>query len=295
MLNVRAVVEKYLDDANARHKAGLFSIHSLRACRRDLGRFADSFGPQSIEACRNADLSDFILGPQWADATRSRVLAEVLACFRWARDEGVIDHCPYHRPKRLRLRPRQRREARADEYVSLMRGASRPIRRALFFLRRTGCRPDEMRAVQFANVIWQDGIVLLYQHKAFRSTGKPRMFGLDRPTLRFLRNLQRQAKDKNGPIFLNCKGRRWNANTLAKNLRLTLKRLGLDSGNGQRVTAYCFRHSWTSQAIELGIGERQVADQLGHASTALIGWYSKAKTKAPYLRAVAEQATRRSR
>ena len=38
----------------------------------------------------------------------------------------------------------------------------------------------------------------------------------------------------------------------------------MDPGAGQRVTGYCFRHSWATTAIEAGVGERQVADQLAH-------------------------------
>jgi hypothetical protein len=65
-------------------------------------------------------------------------------------------------------------------------GASaRPLRRALFFLRRSGCRTCELRAMRWRHVDWEAGVVRLAEHKTARTTSEVRLIGMDRATLRF--------------------------------------------------------------------------------------------------------------
>jgi len=309
---VAEVIAAYLRDCATRHQAGEFSLSSLNAVKLDLPRFGKLFGSQRITDCRKRDLLDFLFGnPErfpgwkpgdprngrpWGNCTRKRLLAEILACFNWAADDGeLIARSPYKRPKNLKLRTQPRREASPTEYVLLMRKGSRSLRRPVFFLRRIGARPCEMREATWEDVDLELGLVLLFENKTLRATGRGRAMGLDRATLRFLRNLRGQAKDQAGPIFRTAKGRPWTCRHFCQTLRLTLQRAGVDPGAGKRVTAYCFRHSWTTRALERGIGDRQIADQLGHSSTAMINWYNHAKGKATYLRAIAEEAMRRDR
>lgn len=293
---VQSVVSAYLDHLQARRDADDLSDSSLTSNTRELGRFAETFGNRTMPECKSADLTDFLLAQTgWkSNSTRRRVLAEILACFTWAASEAeIIPASPFKRPKRLRLPVQPRREATQTEYVALMRKGSRELRLALFFLRRSGARPCEMREADWSDVSWDEGVIRLYRHKTHRITGQARMIGLEPCLLRLLRNLHARAETK--PIFTNCHGKRWTANALGLHLRRTLQRLGIDPGAGKRVTAYCLRHSWTTSAIEAGIGERQVADQLGQKGTQLVGYYSKAAGKAKHLRAVALAAMRRER
>lgn len=297
-MDVREIVSAYLADAEIRHAAGEFSKASLTACRRDLTRFATMFGHKKMAECRNGDLTDFLFDKTkpWGNATRRRVLAEILACFSWAADDGaLVERSPYRRPKRLKLPVKPRREARQDEYVVLMHNGCRALRRILFFLRRCGCRPQEARMAKWTDVRWEDRVVVLMDHKTFKATGKPRVFGLEPCVFRLLRNLYRQARDKGGNIFLNLRGKPWTEGALWQHVKRLLVRLGIDPGKGLRITPYQFRHSWATNAIEAGIGERQVADQMGHSSTSLIGWYSKAGAKYQHLRGVAEAAAKRKK
>lgn len=292
---VRSTVAAYLEYLQSRVQVGDYSADALEGCRRELERFAARYGGQTIDQCRRYDLTQWLqLNPQFkSNATKKRVVATILACFNWAEDEELIPRTPYRRPRKLKLPTTPRREASVKEYIAFMRCRSRPLRRALFFLRRTGARTCEMRELLWPEIDFDGGIVVKEAHKTSRTTGKARMFGLEPCVLRFLRNLHRTRKDGQDHVFVNAYGTPWDRHTFARHLRRWAKRIGLDDNAGTRVSGYCFRHSYATWAIESGMGERQVADQMGHASTRMMAWYSKAGQKAAHLRNVASQGVKR--
>ncbi len=297
-VTVGRVIGTYLVHLRARFDAGDLSDTHLRDTSRDLKLLAGQYGQRPATEFRTSDLAAFVLGrPSWkAAATKRRVLAEILACFSWAADEaGLLDHNHVRRPKRLRLPVRPRREARVDEYVAVMRKASRELRRALFVLRRNSVRTCELRMASWPDVLWEDGLLVADRNKTVATTGETRFVGLETCTLRLLRNMHARAADKQGPIFLNGRGRRWTAAAFCQALRRTLQKAGIDPGRGKRLTAYMFRHAWTGNACEAGCSDRMAADGLGHTSTALVSYYSKARQRAGYLRNIANQAVKRQR
>jgi integrase len=295
---VQGVIDAYLAYLEARVSADEYSPQAFADAARDLGRFGVRFGAQTIDQCRRYDVTQWLqLNPQWrSNATKRRVIATLLGCFNWAEDEELIDRTPYRRPRKLKLPTTPRREATEEEYVALMRARSRALRRALFFLRRTGARTKEMRELSFDEINFEAAVVEKERHKTRRSTGQARLFGLEPCVLRFLRNLYRQRLRDNPEqrlVFLNAEGTPWDRHTFARHLRRWAKRIGLDVGAAKRVSAYCIRHSYCTWAIEAGVGERQVAAQMGHADTRMIGIYSKAAAKKRHVRDVAGQAVKR--
>ena len=57
--------------------------------------------------------------------------------------------------------------------------------------------------------------------------------------------------------------------------------------NRSSSTGALCRHGFCVRAIEAGVGNRQVADAMGHANTRLTDWYGRASTgNAEYLRNV---------
>lgn len=152
--HVRNVIDLYSENLYARNRADDYSDDSLDGALRALRRFAGDFGHLELVSCRQHDLTRFFgLNPKWkASGTKKRVASTILAGFRWAAEEQLIDRCPYTWPKILKgLADKVRRPADPKEYVELMRFGSRPLRRALFFLRRTGVRPKEMR-----DLVWPE-------------------------------------------------------------------------------------------------------------------------------------------
>lgn len=295
------IVARYIAHLEGRQAGDDLAGISLESSRRDLGRFVELYGARPGPSMRTADLTEFLASnPRWrANATKRRVLYEVLAMFRWADDDaGLLSPCPVRRPRRLRLPVAPRREATVEEYIAVMRAGLPELRRALFFLRRTGARTCEMREVEWADVDFAAGVLTLWRHKTHRVTGQPRMIGLEPCTLRLLRNMRRRASPRtlgDGKVFLNCSGRPWKPAAFALHLRRTLGKAGIDQGAGKRLTAYMFRHHWASNASENALSDREAADGLGQSGTGLVSWYSKARQRKGYLRKIAEKAVKRQR
>lgn len=298
-LTVSEVVAARLEDLRVRVRAGSYSAQAFEDVSRELNRFAEVFGRQRISECAQYDLTRWLaLNPQWeSNHTKRRVLATIIACFRWAADEELTDHCPYRRSKKLKLPVRPRRPAEWSEYVRLMRGGSRELRRMLFFLRRSGARTCEPRDLIWPWVHFEAAGIVLDDHKTDAVTEEPRFIPLEPALLRFLRNLHRRrqrARERGEQhVFLNCRGTPWDRHTFARHLRRTAARLGLDECIGERVSGYCLRHTFTVDCLEAGMGERQVADLLGHKTTRLVSWYgAQTRRRLPHLRRFAGEAIR---
>lgn len=294
--SVPRVISLYLDHLARRLASDDYSRDALSNTKRELERFAVAH-PFAVSECRQHNLTAWIeVNPQWESAhTKKRVIAGIVACFRWAAEEELIDRCPYRRVKVVSNLPYvARRPADHKEYVALMRHGSRALRRALFFLRRIGARTCEMRGL-----LWTDCIldgpaphVCLYKHKTHRKTGKPRKIGLDVATANWLRAMRRRAAS--AWVFTNCNGDPWKRCTFCVNLRGVAKRAGLDETAASRVTAYCLRHTYVVDGIEGGLTTRQIADQVGHETTDMIDriYGSHTRQREEHLAKVAEAALR---
>jgi integrase len=212
-----------------------------------------------------------------------------------AKEQGLIENVTYRRVKNLGPK-KARRPCTAEEYCALMRNGHRAIRRLLYFLRRTGCRTCEARLETWNDVHLDDEnpYVILERHKTSKKTGKARMFGLDRGTARFLKNLRRQAPRLMAHIFLNGEGRPWTRRAISLHIRRLALRIGIDEGVAHRVSAYCIRHFYVARAIESGMTTRQIADQIGHETTNVIDKIFGVSTRsnAAHLGRIANEATR---
>lgn len=271
---VGAIIKRYLFSLAGRVKASTFSADHLGNNRRDLANFEAFVGSdRDVSDCRQYDLTEWLASnPGWKSVcTKRNALASVLACFRWAEEEEIIDRCPYRRPRALRGESdKPRRPAQLAEYLCLYRAGSKSLRRALFFLWHTGARTCEMRLLTWEDLRLdgQHPHIWLERHKTFRKTGKPRVIALDPVVAKFLRWLQKRSRGRF--VFTNTYGGEWDRHTFARHLRRTAQRIGMDDGVAERISAYCLRHSYTCNALEGGATTKQVADLLGHSDTKMV-------------------------
>jgi integrase len=273
--HLQAVIDLYTENLLARRRADDYSEDAMEKALGELHRFGAEFGQLELGAARQHDLTRWLgMNPQWrAASTKKRIVSTILGAFNWAEEEELIARSPYHWPRCLKGQAdKARRPADPGEYVALMRFGSRPLRRALFFLRRTGARTKEMRELMFAE-LHLDGIapfIEMAKHKTRRKTGKPKRIGLDVATANFLRALQRNQRGKTERVFTNCDGEPWDRHTFAQHLRRYAERLGIDDGVEERVSGYSFRRSFVCCGITGGVTTRRIADAVGHSSTAVI-------------------------
>lgn len=312
-LTAQKVVDRYLGYLSARIHAGDFSAGARARVARHLHSFCTHLGEQTIETLRQHHLTEWWMGnfERWrSDYTRRDAKDAILSCFRWAESEELIERSPFRAPRfRLLIQPRPairwadylrlliecmpchvNRKDRVDlpEYRRHRRHGSRALKRALFFMAYTGARPGEMREARWQDYDEVSGVIVLYAHKTARQSGKARLIGLPAKVRRILSLMRR--RQSSGHIFVNAEGRPWTKDVFCRHFRRHADRAGLD----RNLVVYGLRHGWAVHAIENGLGERQVADQMGHETTRMVSHYARqTRTNAQHLVNVAEAATRR--
>lgn len=293
--SIGQVVGLYLSFMDGRVERKEITPDYLKNVKRDLERFARVNGSKLVRECAQHMLTNFIRNnPEWKSGHKQySVSGHICTCLAWAKEEGLIGENPFRRVK-VRVHKRSRRPCTAQEYVALMKFANRALRRILLFLRRTGARTSEARALRWQDVRLDDENphVVLATHKSYFKTGKPRFFGLDAGTAGFLAALKRQAPPGIENVFFNTNGAPWTRLSLALAFRRTRAYAGLPDDIEHRFSAYSLRHLYCVSAIKAGMSTRMIADQLGHSSTAMVdGVYgSSTRSDLPHLGKVANEA-----
>lgn len=310
-ITVQRVVDEYLAHVTRCLAAGLCTRGNLKKVQFYLGRFAGDFGPQLVRDCRKGDVRRWLLQHLEFKSphTKHTAAGAVVSCFRWAAEDGLIDVCPYSKPRELPT-PQPREPITREEVVAILavaaksgyRSTSRAFRVGLWFLWQTGCRPHEMYTLEWRHYDPVRGLFEL-PSKSTAKTGRKRLIVLNRRAWRLIRLMARAgavrvsasgvvpvtAKVVNpltGPVFRNGRGRPWNRRTFGCLFRLNARRAGVREG----ISTYCLRHGFCCELLEAGNGERQIADVMGHASTRYVSWYGKGvRERAEYLRDVAER------
>lgn len=298
---VADIIKEYLAELELEHKAGAYSDAALASARYYLDSFGKMFGGQRMSQCRKRDITTWIVAhPEWGSShTKIDASAWAVRCFRWADEEDLIDRTPFRRPRRLWAPPQPREPISIQEFQALLRVAKESdgiisrckparsaFRLAIWFLWETGCRTCEMRSARFVDVDWKRRVLVLAEHKTARSTGQARILPLGR-AYRLIRWLFRHRQPGQEHIFVKRCGSAWSKDEFSRIFR-SFARL---AGVREEVSAYGLRHGFTVQALENGVGERQLADVLGHASTRYVAWYGrKTRARANHLRNVLDQA-----
>lgn len=290
-LTVAGVITEYLSFRAAEVAAGQISPRYLEKCRRYLEPFSVDFGHLAIDQCRRGDIKRFlVIHPEYKSAhTIADAAGAIVTCFRWAEEDGLIDRCPYARPKDLPV-PQPRPPILPEEVRKILdycraHGRKRSrlrFRLALWFLWETGCRTCEMYGLLWDQYDPERGCFVL-PGKTTRKTGNDRILALPRRAWRLIRFLH--ARRSSNHVFISGRGTPWNHITFGQYFRKVAKVCGVRKG----ISAYCCRHGFTCRRLEAGTGERQLADYLGHSSTRYVGWYGRGtRKKVDYLRSAGE-------
>lgn len=309
-LRVADVIEQYLAAKDQEHAAGFVGPRAVEKARRYCEAFCKDFGALSLDQCRRGDLKRFLtMHPEYRSPhTKHDAAGAVVTCFRWAADNDVIQICPYSKPRDLPT-PQPREPITPAEVRAMLvharthgyRAARRAFRLILWFLWETGCRTCEARALTWEQYDDERGCFEL-AGKTTRKTGRKRLLVLSRRAWRLVRWLRRAAVAAaqtpgmmaaevpaapalRGYVFVNGQGRQWTRYRLSEAFRANADAAGVRA----EVSAYCSRHGFTCARLEAGVGERQLADVLGHSSTRYVAWYGRGvKSRVDYLRDAAD-------
>jgi integrase len=297
---VASIIDTYLTHSK---RATAASTYAMRLPY--LQSFAEAHGFRVVRECRPIHATTWLDdNPQWfSDWTRCGAATIVQRPFNWAVKQGLLTANPFrgvtHRPGL------PRRPLTNEEFRSLLRATNGPprdwkrkrpttgarCRQVLLFLRYTGARPCEMSRLTWDEVDLAAGVIILRQHKTSRTqrTPKPRVIVLVPAIVKLLEHIKSQQPAGETRVFLNCKKKSWNKNSLT----LMMRRCRTRSGIADDAKLYGIRHQFGTQAILNGVDLRTLSELMGHTSTRMTEHYTHLAGQAGHLAAAMQRAVSR--
>lgn len=202
----------------------------------------------------------------------------------WAVNEAqVMKKNPFARVK-APGRNQRKRILTPGEMAKFLRGARRAWRGFLLAIRELGARPQEVRALTWADLQSDNpavsveaaltagtAVFVLWEFKdrsRRKDSTSPRVLMVTRRLGRLLFRLRRRSPTPEAAVFTNTRGLPWTKNAVRCMMRSLRRRLGfVPDQRGERIVAYTFRHSVATLAAAHGILDRALADWLGHVET----------------------------
>lgn len=304
-LTIRVLVDRYLADRRAQHRAGAIGDDYLRRLVDHLEDLARAHGALPVAELRPS------IGRQWlctherwrSPHTLENAYRSVRGLMRWAEDEELIDRNPLRSMRRFWPPPQPRGACRPEEYEALMqaarnadgkRGRKRPARTRfrfqLWFLWHSGCRTCELREARWEHIDWTRGLLVLPKSKTLRATGAARVVPLSENVVRVLRFLKRHRLPNQTHIFCARGGKKIDRKSWNRLFRKYARLAGVREG----LTLYTLRHGFCVEALEEGLGDQELAEIMGHTTTRYIRWYGRdLREKTEHLRRAAGRVHRR--
>jgi integrase len=256
-VNVSKVLSAFLADSEGRVKPK--TLHDYRVF---LTGFADRFGTLKASALTTTHAEAYARKPTWSGSTQHDFLGILAAAFAWAERTRLIARTPR---VGLRKPPKASRGAKTvvsgETVTQLLAHADTEFAALVRFLWLTGCRPSEAGGLTVDDVHWDERCAVLPDHKTAHR-GKARVIYLPDEALAVLR--EQQAEHPRGYLFRRPTGGRWTTHSI------TQKFARVSRVAGVKVTAYCLRHSFATDALANGVPDAQVAELLGHSGTTML-------------------------
>jgi integrase len=274
-LTVGALVAAYKE-----HLKGQIKPTTLTSYAAVLAPLVKELGERLAGGLGAADLEAWAARPGWSATTRRFGLTVAAGALRWAERSGLLPHNPI---RNLHKPPGRSRGAEVlidgELHGRLLGVVSPEFRDFLTVVLATGARPGEVARIEAANVAWDAGCVVLAEHKTAKATGRVRVIHLPPQALEVCRKLA--AVRPSGPLFLSTRGRPWQHTGWKQAMGRAQRKLGL----GRRPLTSGYRHTFATDALSSGVPDAQVAELLGHSSTAMLfRHYGHLSAKARQLR-----------
>jgi integrase len=224
--------------------------------------------------------------PKWKTGRGCAVRA-VKRAFCWADSEEILSPNPIKKVPREPVPSRGRILTRKQRQEILGAVQDQPFCLFVEAMQESGCRPSEVSRVTAHDVNLELGVWQLPKHKTRKKTNRPRVVYLTPRLLEITRELMQ--KHPQGPLFRSPRGGRpfTKQGICSRFWRLRKKLPHLKD-----AIAYAYRASFTTEALQNGVGVAQVAELLGHTTTEMVmKHYSHIREQTNYMRKIAEQAT----
>lgn len=246
--------------------------------------------------------------PTWAAAdSRRAAIAAIKRVFNWAVEKGYIDRSPLIGVKKPTGNRREQLVAE-DQHALMMQAEDagrkpgkraaklgiKPKNRAACFrqvliaLKHSGARPSMVASVRVEDVSADRTYWVMQKHKTRKKTGKPLIIFLS-PCLQTITRLA-IGNRTSGPLFVNSRGRPWNANSIDQRIVTLRRKLDLP----EETVPYAYRHTFLTSALQNGVGLATAAELAGHSDLKMLAkHYAHLDKQSEHLKAAAAQAVRR--
>jgi integrase len=264
---------EFLDDIQARRGDDTFSGYRYRLLRA-LRTIGTTVRVGEVRRLHLTKIEQALTG-NVSPTTIRDTIAAVQTVFHWAVRNDVIDNNPVARHPKPRGRSRNR-TITPEEFQMLLRAMPEnpAFRRVLLALRMTGCRPKEIRTLQWPMVDLEQGLWILHVHKTITTqrSPRPRMVPLPDPLWAMCRWLDRRLKSETEYVFLNMHGLPYTKDRLVQNMCRARRRAGIAAKSGEQIVLYSNRHTYGTEAAGK-VTDIELAELMGHTTTQMTKRY----------------------
>ncbi|QDV72464.1 tyrosine-type recombinase/integrase [Botrimarina mediterranea] len=194
-----------------------------------------------------------------AQNTQHGAARAIVRAMNWAVGERHIERSPligYTKPS-----PTAREAYTSpEEYKLALASANGGFKDVLTFLWETGCRPQELRAIEAA---WLDGPAVVFPVLLSKGKKRRRVIILNDVAREIAERLAKANPE--GPIFRNNQGRPWTKDALNCAFVRLRNRTGIET-----LCAYTLRHGFATEALKSGIDTTTVGVLMGHANPGMV-------------------------
>lgn len=267
---IRRGIQKFLDHLRAERSA---SVHTLRAYRNELQRFAEYLGPdirwKEIDHVFIRGFLGHLHGQGLSKVSVARALASIRSLYKWLAREGVVQQNPAKLVATPRLPKKLPRVPTMEEMNGLLDSempetASFPERdRAIFeLLYGCGLRNSELVGIELGDIEDANGVILV------RGKGKKQRYvpleGAAEEALKAYRPERQRVLNTTGKstrrLFINRRGGPLTTRSVAR----IVKQIAVSKGLPPDIHPHTFRHAFGTHMLAEGADLRAIQELLGH-------------------------------
>lgn len=248
-------------------KQGEVESDSLEQYRFKLTDFCAALGPIRVADLTVEHVTAWVKTHDWAPATQRGALTYVRTLLNWCVRRRIVAFNPILDLKRPP--PVHRDRTLAPSERTLIRSEFGDcFGDFLDALTWAGCRPGDIMALEAKHLDFERAFASL-PGKTTRATQRLIEFPLIPPLLALCQRLV--AEHPEGPIFRNSQGRPWTRNAVRcrmRRLRARVQRRAPEKSPQKPltgVTAYTYRHSFGTDAVERGVPLPELAALMNHS------------------------------
>ncbi len=248
---------------------------SVKQKRSHIEPFVAAFGDREWDGVRRSELRAWIRDRlEWgSDHTRRAALGSIKRLFEWCSTDEPNPWIPSNPYRKLSWPDGEEQRSSTDaEFRASLRVSPATHRRAMLFMRETGCRPQEIETLEWPMVRCGDDppicVIPHTRHKTGRKTRRPKEIMLSSVAVKLLHYLRRHKQwllpeMEPEAVFHGQRGQRLTARQMSSHFCGVRRRAGLPKS----CKLYGNRHAVGNKCQAAGADPGTIAKILGHTST----------------------------